>query len=89
MVSILSLSFSLDLFVYRGESRVIAFLRAIILVSLCFAIPAFAGYVTVFVPIRAAVMIRTMKVARPWPLSDGIGAFRDLAQENIVMVLVH
>ncbi|KAF7325313.1 Short-chain dehydrogenase/reductase family protein [Mycena venus] len=76
----------------RGESRAIAFVRAIVLVSLCIAIPAFGCYFALVVPIRATVMIRNVRVAHPW-LLDVSGfeeAYRYIKEkENITMVFFY
>ncbi|KAJ6588323.1 hypothetical protein B0H19DRAFT_203263 [Mycena capillaripes] len=54
----------------RGESRTIAFVRAVILVSLFCAMPAFGFYLALLVPVQAKVMTRNIKVARPWDYSN-------------------
>ncbi|KAF7343456.1 Short-chain dehydrogenase/reductase family protein [Mycena venus] len=69
----------------RGEPRAIAFCRGIILASLCFAIPAFGGYVTLYVPIRAVVMTRNIKVAQPWPMP--LRTAHSWAPDSITLVM--
>ncbi|KAJ7711344.1 hypothetical protein B0H14DRAFT_3021088 [Mycena olivaceomarginata] len=77
----------------RGESRAIAFVRGMILVSLCIAIPAFGCYFTVIVPIRATVMTRNVRVAHPWSRSDVwyplVPEDYGLKEENISMVFFY
>ncbi|KAF7343452.1 Short-chain dehydrogenase/reductase family protein [Mycena venus] len=50
----------------RGESRVIAVFRAILLACLFLAIPAFGFYSTVIAPIQAEVMTYNIKLSQPW-----------------------
>ncbi|KAF7360455.1 hypothetical protein MVEN_00775900 [Mycena venus] len=69
---------------FRGESRAIALIRGIVLVSLCITIPAVGGYFSLVAPIRATIMTRNIKVARPWYTSGLAGEV-----ENVTMSLFY
>ncbi|KAJ6588406.1 hypothetical protein B0H19DRAFT_1099174 [Mycena capillaripes] len=86
----------------RGESRTIAFFRAIILASLCFVIPAFGSYVALVAPFQARVMTRNIKTSQAWENSEAffggavVGGDSDLYpaafhlnQENITMAFFY
>ncbi|KAJ7230206.1 hypothetical protein GGX14DRAFT_582415 [Mycena pura] len=53
----------------RGESQAIVSIRAIILFSLCLAIPAFGIYVAMVMPIRGQAFTRSPSISNSWYLS--------------------
>ncbi|KAJ7112843.1 hypothetical protein C8R43DRAFT_1040290 [Mycena crocata] len=70
----------------RGESRYIIGTRASLICALCCAIPGFATYVVILVPITAHATTRSIRCSQSWHPSDDVG---DWVKDNITLIILY